>query len=326
MARNRPQRPPLPTAWHGPWDDGWLLRRAVLRAVFLVLLAMAMFAWGLAAERYGIFPGPDLERLRALLLTPPPRLPFERLDGKTEIPCPDPARAIVLVGLGEGLLANGASNLSRPDTNQVVNLFEGRCYRLSDPVLGATGETGSLWPQLATRLAEETGRPVAVLALAVHDTSILDWTGPDSRATAYALEQIAAARVNGFRPTALLWSQGRSDHDRRLRPAVYRVRLEGLIRRFGAAGVEAPWLVAQSSYSGLRRTASPALRVAQDRVIAVTPRALPGADMDIYQGRYYRLANGDWTHNGTVAAAEAWGAALDRAGVLRADFTPDRSD
>lgn len=68
--------------------------------------------------------------------------------GKTEVKCPEPGpdTAIVLA-IGQSNIANQAENrITSHYSSEVVNFFEGKCYRAESPLLGATAEEGEFLP------------------------------------------------------------------------------------------------------------------------------------------------------------------------------------
>ena len=132
--------------------------------------------------------------------------------GRAVVPCPTGRDPVVLAIGGQSNAANTNSSVAvRAPSAEVVTFHEGRCYASAEPMLGATGGRGSLWPALGDRLAAERGRPVVLLNGAVGGTEFTDWL---DRRSGYldALEaRIAQAASRGFAPDLILWHQGETD-------------------------------------------------------------------------------------------------------------------
>lgn len=126
--------------------------------------------------------------------------------------CPDPKRAIVLVTGGQSNAANSNSKASETQAgDNVVTWHEGRCYIARDPVPGAAGTMGSLWPLMGLNLARSTGRPVLLVNGAISGTQVNDWLDPRSGYYEALTKRVVQARSAGYEANVILWHQGETD-------------------------------------------------------------------------------------------------------------------
>lgn len=130
--------------------------------------------------------------------------------GRSPVACPDPSAAAVLVTGGQSNAANANSALSSAGAGVSV-WFDGRCWPAADPVLGASGVKGSLWPVVGESLAATLDRPVLLINGAIGGTQVGDWLDPRSGYYAALGARVAAARRAGYEPDLVLWHQGETD-------------------------------------------------------------------------------------------------------------------
>ena len=77
---------------------------------------------------------------------------FNKLEDKNKINCPKKEDAFVIIGFGQSNSANHAGHKFKAKNKKILNFFEGNCYEAQDPLLGATGQQGSLWIPLAEKI------------------------------------------------------------------------------------------------------------------------------------------------------------------------------
>lgn len=207
----------------------------------------------------------------------------DQAEGRKPVACPDPLRAVVLVTGGQSNASNAVPVLAdTPPPDEVVVWFDGRCWPAADPVLGATGADGSLWPPLAAEVAAELDRPVLLVNGAIGGTQVGDWLDPRSGYRAALMGRVQEAQAAGFEPDLVLWHQGETDAGAERDMA----RVE---RRFGdlADGLlvgmpEARlYLFRASKCIGANRAEGVAgIRDAQTAVAESRDRVVPGMDTD----------------------------------------------
>lgn len=269
----------------------------LLLAIFMLL---GGFLWGFASSQYQVFPFALVRAVikqgqAALGKDEGPRfLPesyvFRDSNGRQALDC-DFADPLVFLAIGQSNAANFLSSFSAAEPSvQAYQFFDGRCYPIEDPVLGATGDRGSLWPRFAQDLSERTGRPVVFITTAVGGSALELWLNKEGPYYQRTLKQIELARGAGLPVDFVLWLQGESDAQRGTPQQLYADGLESLIAGFGTSfgeGVAPQWVIFQASICRRGLQSSPDILAAQKAVADKLPRALLGPNGDRL-GRRFR--------------------------------------
>jgi hypothetical protein len=253
--------------------------------------------YGLFAGRYGRFPIPVLIKAKGaverLLRGRDPRWQREFFEDVTSA---DLARCrlddpIVILTGGQ---SNAANDLSDPvDADAAAPafmFFDGNCYLLKDPVLGASGRRGSLWTALGHRLTRETGRSVVFINGAAGGTSYRDWLDDRSGFFSRLRTQALQAEKQNLRPNVVLWHQGETDADREACVEEYESDLQELISRLEKEiplAPDAKIVLYGVSVSNCSRQlcSNSALRQAQRNIIGKFENVIAGPDTDALGGR-----------------------------------------
>ena len=213
------------------------------------------------------------------------------------VPCP--ASAFVIAALGQSNAGNHLGpKVARDPSLPVFAFFRDRCVHLEDPISGATGEDGSLWTELAHRLARQRGEPVVVIAGATAGSSVRDWDKDYAGMTSRASRSIAGAVRAGLTPQVVIWLQGESDGETRMRQATYAAHLEnvatrinaGIAKEVRATGKTATpaWIITQTSRCWGAETRSEDVRGAQRAAAVKIPNAHLGPDTDALDDTFRR--------------------------------------
>jgi hypothetical protein len=203
--------------------------------------------------------------------------------GHHSVPCP--ADATVIVGFGQSLAANSHEHVyNKAPSKDVYLYFAGRCFYLADPLMGATGQEGSIWIPAASKLAGQTGRPVVVIAGGVDGTAIQQWTSPNSPLVAPLRARVDEAKRFGLPPNVYIWMQGEKDAILGTPPAIYQAHLKRLFRLFP----DAPWLITSNSICTDTPSRSSALDQARRNFAQTTPGVEVSVDLDSF-GIDYRM-------------------------------------
>jgi lysophospholipase L1-like esterase len=206
-------------------------------------------------------------------------------DTRKHQPATCPANATVIVTFGQSLAANSHEHVYNKPPNQDIYLyFSGRCFYLADPLMGATGEGGSVWFPAASKLAGLTGRPVVVIAGGVDGTAIQQWTSPDSPLVAPLRARVDEAKRSGLPPNVYVWMQGENDAIRGTSAASYQGHLKRLFRLFP----DAPWLITSNSICTNTPSRSSGLDEARRNFAQSTPGVEVSVDLDSL-GLDYRM-------------------------------------
>ena len=216
---------------------------------------------------------------------PIPGMTGERL----QVPCPNPSDALVIVTGGQSNAANANTSMTgtRPD-QRAYDWFAGACYISQDPVPGASGSMGSLWPTFGAELASNLNRPVLMIHGAISGSQAGDWLDPRSGYYANLGSQIDGARTAGYEPSLVIWHQGETDASRN--PS-----LDAVVKDFGGLAdrllTDLPaarmYLFRASKCTGhLRKNGLAAIREGQTMVAESRSRVVVGMDTDALGNDY----------------------------------------
>ena len=197
--------------------------------------------------------------------------------GEAALACP--ADALVIVTGGQSNAANALSDPLPADAALPAFMaLGGKCYRLRDPVLGATSTGGSLWTAMGAALHRASGRPVVFINGAVGGSQLGDWLDDRSGYRQHLAAEVVAARRAGLVPGYVFWVQGETDAFVLVDPALFVDQLRRLMPRLDAATGRVPWLVYRSTRCTIRRGNGPAIDAAVTAFAATSDRAILGPD------------------------------------------------
>ena len=177
--------------------------------------------------------------------------------GKVAVAClPSGTRNTVVVTLGQSLAGNSAEGRYAAQ-HDVVNfsLYDGRCYRAADPLLGAAGKAGNFATRLGDVLVQRRLAERVVLApIAVGGTRVEHWS-PGGVLHPRIRVLIRRLHDAGLRPDWILWQQGESNGcDVDPGGQRYRDHLLEIIRTFRRYSIDAPFLIALGAHCDAVRT------------------------------------------------------------------------
>ncbi len=168
-----------------------------------------------------------------------------------EMACPDGDPIVVVTG-GQSNAANSFGKPEPSDPNSPnVMFFDGKCYPLASPVLGATTLGQSMWPALGDRLTQAYDRPVVFINGAVGMSQVSDWVDRRSGYLSKLTQRIAEAKTLGFEPDLVLWIQGETDAAIQVDPAGFARDLGTIVTEIEREGEMAPnqtpWVLYRST-------------------------------------------------------------------------------
>ncbi len=225
----------------------------------------------------------------------------------------------IFIILGQSLTANnGASNYTptNAEKSQEISIFDGLCYRLKDPALGASGGTGGYISRLADALITAgLFQRVIMIPCGVGGSSVLRWT-PAGDLNHKLRVAYLRARSLGYTVSGVLWGQGEADVQAGTSKATYKARFDEMADSIRALGCTAPWFVAQETY--LSGVTNSTIRDAQSELVGT--RTLPsgnsitvyaGPDLDTLGGANRQGDDIHLSDTGNANAAAAWVTKLD---------------
>ena len=180
---------------------------------------MVAYAYGAASYAYRLFPADELGILKRTVLPDRGRntgpTVFADAKGREEVSCWSIDHdAAVILAMGQSNAGNYGETLYRP-VQPVFNFNwnDGKCYRAEDPLLGSTGDRGSVWTRLGDALVEtKRFKQVVIVPVGVGGSSVRDWAGPDGPSQRAVRASEALGRV-GLHVTHVLWHQGEADYE-----------------------------------------------------------------------------------------------------------------
>jgi len=228
---------------------------------------------------------------------------------RVERPCgPISGKTAIIVVHGQSNAANFRS--TRHTAREAVDNFDpasGKCFAAADPLLGTDGIGGSF----ATRLGDiliQAGRydRVIFVPLARGGASLAFLNNEGAGLTANGIAKLKEA---GLTPTHILFQQGETDAVSTTTAEEYASLLHQLVKRFRAAGFDAPFYLSRSAkcdYVGPNNIA--AVRAGQHSAVDEALIIRPGPDTDTI-GNEGRSPDGcHMNEAGTLANAVLWAA------------------
>jgi hypothetical protein len=221
------------------------------------------------------------------------------------------AETVLTVGVGEVFITAGQSNSTNwgyptgfsPDIRVscfnpgpemgMDTAFSGASWRYGiDPQPALDGSAaGSVWPTMATDLANALGVPIGLYSCGYTGTLIAEWlpgyvlepateTTPEIVLFTHLINAIEYLNGRGG-VRAILWDQGESDYGFQTNPAVYQANLRYIINESrGITGVPIKWMVAQAA-SPLTVAVADRLGIEEAQALVVDNfLTFPGPDTD----------------------------------------------
>ncbi|BFR49857.1 SGNH/GDSL hydrolase family protein [Nitratidesulfovibrio sp. HK-II] len=222
-------------------------------------------------------------------------VPLERLaDGNT----------LYVLVMGQSNAANEVDTPLPPDDLENVFIeYDGTLYPAEDPMLGGTGERGSVWSRFA-RQALATGRwRYVVLSVIAEGGSPLSYWLPGGPVRPKLEDRLRAIQQLPIRPDYVFWFHGESDALNSLPRLLYKHDFLDLVGALRTFGIDNPVLVSQTSLC--RRLGTEAVRQAQQELARQVPNVTLGPDTDEV-GLPFRRDGCHFTDEGGDIVAGLW--------------------
>jgi len=135
------------------------------------------------------------------------RFGFKKADlkKKNEVNCPKNSDVIIILGQ-----SNAANNVLSKITksNKDVNFFNNKCYKVTEPILGATATYQSITSSLSSKLKND--KPIIFINNSVSGSSILDWSSNETGFSKYVNKNLDNVLKQNYLKY-IIWIQGESD-------------------------------------------------------------------------------------------------------------------
>lgn len=237
---------------------------------------------------------------------------YSNVHNSINIECDNSYKKVaVILALGQSNAANSGEGIYKVK-NPVISVYKGKCYKANDPLLGATGNGGSVWGRLSDKLIENGMYDYVVIkSIAVGGSPIVSWTqhgnGPvHGNYFGRIINAINELNEIGFNITHILWHQGEQDTSFGTTAKNYKKMflnmLDG-IRKKG--GVKSPIYVARASLCQGR--SSREVVAAQNELIEQYDDILQGPNTDLINDSKYRIDGGcHFSESGLALHANKW--------------------
>ena len=243
-------------------------RRLIVTCASLVVLSSA-YLFGAYSYPRDLFPINIIKAIKRFISPPVVTTPpvvnkfdsFGRLifsSEKIEVTCPTQNEVTaVILAIGQSNSANSSpSKIPLKFGENVFNYYDGKCYKASSPLLGATGVGGEFITPLADKLIENnTYKNVVIVASGIGGTPISRWQ-KDGDLNVMLLETIKSLQrwissssklKTAYKPTQIVWHQGESDFINKTSANAYVSSFQSLKKSLNANNVSAPFFISIST-------------------------------------------------------------------------------
>jgi hypothetical protein len=224
----------------------------------------------------------------------------------------------VIVTLGQSNAANFAAGRYSARHDVVnFNVYDGKCYRAIDPLVGASGDGGNFATRLGDVLIERGFAARVVLApIGMGNTRIEDWSsgGIFNQRIRVLVRRLFDA---GITPDIILWQQGEGnagDDDPGGRN--YTRHLLEVVKTFRNSGIAAPFMIALCTLCGEPHPNAGNARAGQRAAVGAELATFLGPDTD-QLGHEYRFDGCHMSESGVLKQAEMWANSIMRLLVTR---------
>jgi hypothetical protein len=272
--------------------------RISFKSVFTVLILVAGFHSSVAPAYLMPQPGDFLDTSK-----------------KTPVDCASimgPGTMVALV-FGQSNSANHGETPYTPKRS-VYNFFDGKCYVAADPLLGATGNGGSVWSRLGDMLVDEgMYDKVLFVPIGVGGTPIVRWT-VNGDLHRRIIETIFQLNKKKIRITHMMWHQGEADRVMGTKKDDYKRMFMAMLQDIRKHGVDAPIYVAVATLCG---SAPEGLEIqqAQRELVNTDIKIYPGAFSDEIQSILDRHDACHFSNAGMQKHAHLWLMAIKLSGL-----------
>jgi hypothetical protein len=256
------------------------------RKVLTVFLCVVVYLFGAYSYSHDVWPITSLREIKQKIAgneTRQVKDPYGRytfLDRKTEIVCPQQTdKTVVALVYGQSNSANMYSQRIFQSSPRIVNLFDGKCYVASDPLLGTSGGAGSAWTLTGTKLLA-TGKydNIIFVPAGIGGSEIKRWAEGGNLNP--LLVDVIRATTRKYKFTHIIWHQGEIDAQLKTTQEEYKKRFSSMLATIRGLGVDAPVYVSVASICApFYDTDNPITR-AQRELVSVSQHIFPGPNTD----------------------------------------------
>ena len=235
---------------------------------------------------------------------------YTNITNKHKTDCKYTGNIAVFLVLGQSNAANSGKGRYSVN-NKVSNIFKGECYIANDPLLGATGNRGSVWGRLSDKLIDNGAYDqIVISSIAVGGSPMISWTqhGKGRVHGNYftrIIDAIDELKSLNFDITHIFWHQGEQDTSFGTTTDQYIRMFLDMWSGIRELGVDAPIYVARASLCQGR--GSEKVIRAQNDLIEEYGDILQGTNTDLINDSKYRIDGGcHFSELGLALHADKW--------------------
>jgi hypothetical protein len=288
-----------------------------MKKLYLVCIMLLTFCAGFIyryiSVRNQLFPYNQLRMVKELIINPYPnkkitnlrQLEFDDISNKKEIDCQllKGKRNMVVLVLGQSNSANYGEGLYSPKGN-VFNFYKGKCFLASDPLLGASGNGGSVWTRLGDAvIKDKLFENVIIISIGVGDSTVAMWKSKGTL-NHRIKDAIINIKLCGFDITHILWHQGESEAKNGTSKEIYIEYFMDMVKTIRKEGVYAPIYIAISTR--LRNHICTEIQQAQMELVNYHEKIYPGPNTDQLNTLDERYDGVHFTEIGLKKDADLW--------------------
>ena len=217
---------------------------------------------------------------------------------------------LVILTMGQSNAANSSNSKYKPSGN-VLNYYNGNLYQAEEPLIGASGGGGSVWPLLADLLIKNKFcKKVVIVPIAVGSTDVYNWAnGECSLKLKNTLNDL---KENNIKLTQILWHHGEANNG--TSKQVYKENMASILKVIRSYHQDAPFYCAIATFSPLAVKMPNGIDVniqnAQKEFIEENANVFPGPNTDQLTHAMDRYDAQHFSEFGKMKFAELWYASL----------------
>jgi len=130
---------------------------------------------------------------------------------KIEVECNIDNNDLVLFTFGQSNAANSVNEYANAINENLIEIHDGKCYIMNDPLLGTNGDGGTVWTNLGNILLEnKSSNKVYFINTAIGGSAISSWI-PGGDNNHLLVDKMKMANDMGVDIDMFLWHQGETD-------------------------------------------------------------------------------------------------------------------
>jgi hypothetical protein len=211
-------------------------------------------------------------------------------------------RLMVILTFGQSQAANNGESPYSSKEN-VYNYYDGKFYTAVDPLLGATGEGGSVWTRLGDKIIDQgLCDYILFVPIAVGASGIESWS-PDGKLYHRIADAIDGLRKYNLEVTHMFWSQGSYDSFQHTSGAAeeYKDEFMEMVDGIRKYGITAPIYVSVETYS--YGNSDSYIQQAQRDLVNMDAKIYPGPNNDEIKERWDGV---HFSNEGLDKLANSW--------------------